>query len=86
MHDGVGPLERNQPVLALGHVATDSTDGWKVFGPATARVDTRYEAVENGDGVTTPNECLDDMGTDKPGTAGYENVHGVNHSRASRSA
>ena len=86
MHHGVDAVQRRQPVFAFGHVAPHATDVGQAFGPGAARVDARHQAVQHGDGVTSLQHRIDDVGADESGSAGYEDVHGFSRSRARHGA
>ena len=76
MHDGVSTIQRDQPVVALGHIAPHATHARRDVRPGSVRVNARYQAVQDGDGVSTPEQGVNHVGANEAGAAGYEDVHG----------
>ena len=84
MDHGVRAVQGRQPVVAFGHVAAHAPDAPQAVGPGSVRVGTRHQAVQNSDGVPSPQKRIHDVGANEPGSAGYQNVHGVSRSPPDR--
>ena len=76
MYHGVDAIERHQPVVALGNVASNATDISQALRPGPVRVDARNQTVKNGHRMASAQERVNDVGSNESGATCHEDVHG----------